>query len=88
MVEAFKTINTKNGNTETIYAVTTGKLRKKEEALKAVASYKKESLARVKAKFKRIEPGYLVVRRGELLLYEADGGKGPAKAVNCVIARH
>lgn len=85
MVEAFKTINTKNGNTETIYAVT-GKT-KKLDALKAVASYKKESLARVKAKFKRIEPGYLVVRKGELLLYEADGGKGPAKAVNCVIVR-
>ena len=81
MVESFRT-----EGKETIYAVM-GNIKKRTDILKAVASYKKESLDRVRAKFKNIESGYVVLRRGELLLFEEDGDKLPAGAKKCIIVR-
>ncbi|MBP5383528.1 MAG: hypothetical protein J6Y57_00975 [Lachnospiraceae bacterium] len=87
MVEAFRTINLKNGNSETWYAVT-GKFKSRTEVLKLVATYKKESLERVKAKFKKIIPGYMLKKGKMIELYEQDKGeKLPNGATPCMIVR-
>ena len=86
MVETFKTINMKTGNQETIYVVT-GKAKNRTEILKEVASYKKESLERVKAKFKKVAGGYMVESKGMIWLYDTDGSPLPKGAKPCVIVR-
>ena len=83
MVEAFKTINTKNGNQETIYAVTC-KSMTRAEVLKQVAAYKKESLERVKKKFKKFESGCFIQRGEKIELYAGAFFKG---GTACVIVR-
>ena len=84
MVEAFKTINTKNGNQETIYAVI-GKSMTRDDIYREVAAYKKEGLARVKSKFKRLCPGHLIYNKDNIELYT--GGTNRKGAVACVIVR-
>ena len=86
MVEAFKTINTKNGNTETLYAVIMKKTMTKEEAYKEVAAYKKESLKKVLDKYKDAKHGYMITENGRIWLYEGitNRTKGITK---CIIVR-
>lgn len=82
MVEVFKL-----GKKEALYAVT-GKFRTKKEILKEVSTYKKESFAKVWARFKKIVPGYMIESRGFLKLYDLQPGeKVPKGAQTCVIVR-
>ena len=82
MIEVFRI-----GKRETLYAVT-GKFRTKADALKEVASYKKESITKLKTKYKKVVPGYMIESRGFLKLYDLQPGeKVPKGAQNCVIVR-
>ena len=81
MIQSFRT---ENG--EVFYTVE-GKFKNRTEILKALATYKKERLDKVKAKFKKFVPGYLVEHGGLVSLYEADGDRIPKGARNCVIVR-
>ena len=78
MVEVFKT-----KEKETIYAVI-GRPNKA-DAYREVAAYKKESLAKVKARFKNLSNGYIIHRDGMIKLF---GGDTERKgATRCVIVR-
>ena len=82
MVEVFKI-----GKRETLYAVT-GKFRTKADALKEVASYKKESITKLKTKYKKVVPGYMIEVKGLINLYDIQPGeKVPNGAKTCVIVR-
>ena len=83
MVEAFKAINEKNGNMETLYAVI-GR-PSKADAYREVAAYKKEALAKVKDKFKTLYNGYLIRNDGKITLYA--GETSWKAATRCVIVR-
>ena len=83
MVEAFKTINEKNGNMETLYAVI-GRPNKA-DAYRQVAAHKKESLEKVKARFKDISNGYIIRNDGKITLYA--GETSWKAATRCVIVR-
>ena len=89
MVEAFKTINPKNGSMETIYAVfpsKEGESLKKEDIYREVASYRKGSLSKTKARFKKLCPGYIINNKGMLELYYGGTNRKGAKA--CITVRH
>ena len=81
MVEVFKI------GKEALYAVT-GKFRTKAEILKAVSSYKKESITKTKANYKKVVPGYMIEEKGLIKLYDLQAGeKVPKGAKTCVIVR-
>ena len=73
-------------NNDALYTVE-GNFKNKTEVLKAVAAYRKESFAKVKAKFKNVKPGYLLQDKNLLWVYEADGKRLPKGARACVIVR-
>lgn len=79
MVEVFKI------GKEALYAVTSDKLLRKDEIYAEVAAYKKESLAKVKAKYKKLCPGYTIQNKGMIELYY--GGTNRKGAKPCVIVR-
>ena len=77
MVQAFK-----NEKGETIYAVTGA--QKRNEILKQLAAYKKESLASVTKKFKKIETGYFIQNGSVIELWADKVRKG---GTACMIVR-
>lgn len=77
MVQAFKT-----DKNETIYAVTGA--QKRNEILKQLAAFKKESLASVTKKFKKIETGYFIQNGSVIELYADKVRKG---GTACMIVR-
>lgn len=79
MVEVFKI------GKEALYAVTSDELLRKDEIYAEVAAYKKESLAKVKAKYKKLCPGYMIRNKGMIELYY--GGTNRKGAKPCVIVR-
>ena len=77
MVEVFKT-----DKNETIYAVTGA--QKRNEILKQLAAFKKESLASVTKKFKKIETGYFIQNGKQIELWADKVRKG---GTPCMIVR-
>jgi len=79
MVKAFKT-----EQKETLYAIS-GRFKNREEILKELAKFKKESLNSVKSKFKKFKPGYYIQNKNVIELYE--GRTSDKNATACVIVR-
>lgn len=79
MVEVFKI------GKEALYAVTSDKLMRRDGIYAEVAAYKKESLAKVKTKYKKVDLGYMIRNKGMIELYYGRTNRKGAKP--CVIVR-